>query len=196
MRTNLYKGGLVAAALCIASTLVVASPKARPSRTDSTQSKNGVSAEQATNLLKQIQQDAVAAKNQANELSSISRQPFVADWHSDSGELRLLRTQVNDMDKLYDQLRANQSAVLPWQRKALDTIAPTLANLTGTTETAIVKMNSDEEQEQVYYANLHGLAHDIAIRASQIAQEIKNLEQGAESGSQQSSKTQVHKTNS
>jgi len=180
MRINfLYKGALLAATLCVAPAAFPASPNGSPARVRSVASGNGAYASEASNLLKQIQADAFRAEFHAATLAAISREPFVTEWHEHSSQLRRIRTRVNDMDKLLSQLRANESEVLPWQQKAVDAIAPSLANLSDTTQTAIVSLNGNMEQAQIYYSNMNGLAHDMYNQARQIEQGLGNFENSA-----------------
>ena len=114
MRINiLYKGVLVAAALCVAPAAFAGSPNASPPRVRSVAFGNGAYASEASNQLQQVRAEALRAEFYADELRSITREPFVTEWHEHCSELRRIRTHVNDMDKLLSQLRANESEALP-----------------------------------------------------------------------------------
>jgi hypothetical protein len=180
MRINLlYKGILVAATLCVAPAVFPASPDGSPPDTRSVVSGTGTFGSDASNLLQQIQVDARGVKNDADRLQALTRQPFVVDWHSDAGQLRSIRAQVNHMDKLLSRLRANESEVLPWQQETIDAIEPTLARLTNTTQAAIVSLNGDMEQAQIYYSNMYDFAHDMYNQARQIDKTIVNSRKNA-----------------
>jgi hypothetical protein len=180
MRINLlYKGILIAATLGVAPAGYSASPNGSPSRAHSIASVNGPFRNEATNLLQQIQADARGVKNDADRLQALTRQPFVADWHSDAGQLSSIRARVNDMDKLLSQLRANQSEALSWQQEAVDAIEPTLAELTNTTQTAIASLNGNMEQAQIYYSNMFGLAGDMYRQAKRIDKTIGDFKKTA-----------------
>jgi hypothetical protein len=124
--------------------------------------------------------DARGVKDDADRLQALTRQPFVVDWHSDAGQLRGIRTQVNEMDKLLSRLRANQTEALPWQQEAIDAIEPTLADLTNTAQTAITSLNGNMEQAQIYYSNMFGLAHDMYNQARRIDKTIGNSQKNAQ----------------
>ena len=181
MRINmLYKGILVAATLCVAPAAFPASPNGGRPHMRNVVSGNGNYGNQASNLLQHIKADARQVKNDADQLQALTRQPFLADWHSDAGQLRGIRAQVNDMDKLLSELRANQTEALPWQQEAIDAIEPTLAELTNTTQTAIVSLNGDMEQAQIYYSNMFGLARDMYNQARRIDKTIGNSQKNAQ----------------
>lgn len=181
MRINfLYKGILVAATLCVAPAAFPASPNGNPPRVRSVASGNGTYASDASNLLQQVQADALRAEYYADELRTITREPFVTEWHEHCSELRRIRTHVNDMDKLLSQLRANESEALPWQQKAIEGIAPAAVNLTDTTQTAIVSLNGNMEQAEIYYSNMHGLARDMSNQATLIRHAIGSFEKSAD----------------
>jgi hypothetical protein len=180
MRINmLYKGILVAATLCVAPAAFSAPPDGGLPDTRSAVSGTGTFGSDASNLLHEIQVDARSVKNDADQLQALARQPFVVDWHSDAGQLISIRDQVNHMDELLSNLRAHESEVLPWQQETIDAIEPTLARLTNTTQTAIVSLNGDEEQAQIYYSNMFGLARDMYDQARHIDKTIVNLQKNA-----------------
>ena len=79
------------------------------------------------------------------------------------------------MDKLLSQLRENQAEALPWQQKAIERIALSVADLTNSTQDAIVTL--DNHQAQPFLSNLPGLAADIYNQASQISQTERNFEE-------------------
>jgi hypothetical protein len=81
------------------------------------------------------------------------------------------------MDKLLSQLRENQAEASPWQQKAIERIAPSVVNLTDTTQAAIVSLN--DNQGHPYFSDLAGLASNIYNQASQIARTTGDFEQYA-----------------
>jgi len=180
MQINLlYKGILVAAILSVAPAVFPASPNGSSPRTPSVSSGNGTYGNNASSLLEQIRTDAWGVKNDADRLQALTRQPFLVDWHSDAGQLRSIRAQVNDMGKLLSQLRANESEALPWQQETIEAIEPTLVRLANTTQTAIVSLNGNMEQAQIYYSNMYGFARDMYNQAKQIDKTIVNPRKNA-----------------
>ena len=100
-----------------------------------------------------------------------------SDWESDGDLLERVRDRVNEMDKLLSQLRENQAEASPWQQKAIERIAPSVVNLTDTTQAAIVSLN--DNQGHPYFSDLAGLASNIYNQASQIARTTGDFEQYA-----------------
>jgi hypothetical protein len=131
----------------------------------------------STNLLRQVQSDALSVRNNADQLQARLREGFWSDWQSYANLLERMRTRVNAMDKLLFQLRTNESTALPWQRQAIERIAPTIVNLSDTTEGAIVSLNNNKEH--VYMSNLPGLAGDMYDQAMRIDQAIADFQKYA-----------------
>lgn len=178
MRTNfLYKGALLAVTLCIAPAALPASSSASQPGARTAESSKGAFPINASNLLQQVQSDALSVRNNADQLEARLRAPFENDWESDGDLLERVRDRVNEMDKLLYQLRENQAEASPWQREAIERIAPSVVNLTGTAEAAIVSLS--DNQGHPYFSNLAGLAGDIYDRASQIARTAGDFEQYA-----------------
>jgi predicted negative regulator of RcsB-dependent stress response len=178
MRINfLYKGVLVAATLCVAPAALPASPRASRPGAGTVESSKGAFPIDASNLLQQVQMDALSVRNDADQLKARLRDGFRNDWESDSELLESVRARVNEMDKLLSQLRANRSKALPWQQQAIDRITPTVVNLTDTTEAAIASLN--DNRGHIYSSDLDGLTGDIYNRASQIDRAVANFEEYA-----------------
>jgi hypothetical protein len=178
MRINfLFKGVLVAATLCVAPAALPASPRASRAGVGSAQSSKGAFANSASNLLQQIQTEALRVKSDASQLQAYTREPFESDWQMDGDVLNRASVHVNAMGRLLHQLRVNQGAALPWQQQAIERIAPTVVNLADTTQDAIVTLNNS--RGRIQFSNLEGLADDMYKDASLIGQVIANFEKYA-----------------
>jgi len=169
MQKNSLCGGVVVAAmLFIVPALLPAASSASPAVP---------SKEETSNLLQQLESDALTVKNEADHLRALTRDPFVTDWQDDGDQLIQICSRVNDMDNLLAELRTNQSADLPWQQKAIQSIAPAVVNLTNTTEAAVVSLN--QNQGEVYQSNLYGLSQDFYNQAGLITKTIREVEKSA-----------------
>jgi hypothetical protein len=178
MRINvLYKGVLVAVTLCVAPAALPAAPRAGQPGADRVESGKGAFAINASNLLQEVQIDAFRVRDNAEQLQEQLRIPSQNDWMSDGDLLERVRDRVNEMDKLLSQLRENQAAASPWQQKAIERIAPSVVNLTDTTQAAIVTLN--DNHGRVGLSDLPGLARDISDRASQIVRATGDFERYA-----------------
>lgn len=173
MRVNfLNKGVLWAAILWLAPAAFSASPGASPPRVRAVVTATAPFAVEASSLIQQVKEEALGVKKDAGELSACTRQPFLLDWHADADQLVVIREQVNKMDNQLAELRADQAEALPWQQQAVAAVAPALAELTNTTQTAITGLNADESQAQIYYSNMHGLANDMYTEASHVTRTL------------------------
>jgi hypothetical protein len=177
MRNNLLvKGVLVAAALCVAPAALPASPGAsQPSARATEWSKGGMPIN-ATNLLQQVHIDALRVRDNADKLRLRVGDPSI-NSELEGDLLDRVRDRVNEMVKVLSQLRENQAEAPPRQQKEIERIAPSVVNLTDTTQEAIVSLNNN--QGHPYFSNLAGLAGDIYDRASQIARTTGDFEQYA-----------------
>jgi hypothetical protein len=175
MRINLLsKGVLLAATLCVAPAALPASPRA--SQPGATEPSKGAMPINASNLLRQVQMDALSVQDSADQLRLRVGDPS-SDWESEGDLLERVCDRVNEMDKLLSQLRENQAEASPWQQKAIERIAPSVLNLTDTTQAAMVSLNNN--QGHPYFSNLPGLTRDIYDRASQIARATGDFERYA-----------------
>ena len=178
MRNNcLCKGVLAVAMLCVAPGALPASATASQPGAGTLKSRKGAFASNASSLLQQVQNDAQRVRNNADRLEARLREPFLNDWESDGSLLERMRARVNAMDKLLLQLRTNHSKALPWQQQAIERIAPSVVNLTDTTEAAVVSLN--QNQGEVYQSNVYGLSQDLYNQAGLITKTIRDVEKSA-----------------
>jgi len=179
MRINvLYKGVLVAAMLCVAPAALSAAPRAGQPGADTVESGKGAFAINASDLLRQVQIDAISVRNRVDRLQVRLPDSYENGWEFDGDRLERVRDRVNEMDKLLSQLRENESTALPWQQQAIDRIAPTVVNLSDTTQEAIVSLN--DNHGRIRFSNLKDLAGDMYNDATRIEQAIGNFEKYAD----------------
>jgi hypothetical protein len=179
MRINfLYKGVLLAATLCVAPAALPASPRAGQPGPDTAGSGKGAFPVNASNLLQQVQIDAVSVRNNADQLQARLRDSFGNDWEFDSDLLERMRARVNLMDKLLSQLRARQSEALPWQQQAIERIAPSVVNLSDTTQDAIASL--DDNKGHIYSSDLGVLTDHMYNEARLIDQVIGDFKKYAD----------------
>lgn len=174
---SLCKGVLTAAALCMLPAVLAASPKANRTGVNAAQPGTGAFANDASSLLQEVRVDALRVKDRADRLEALVGEPFLTDWQIDGDQLEQMRARVNNMDNVLFQLRTHESNAKPWQQKAIDRIAPTVVNLTNTTQAAIVSLNNN--QGRIAFSNLEGLARDMYNQASLISKTIGDFEEYA-----------------
>lgn len=177
MRMNFArKGALVAAALCLAPGALLASPKASQLGPQAAVNQ-GASPNDTGLLLLRIQTDALEVENNADQLQSVLRAPFLNDWQMDAEYLEDAGADVNEMNKLFFRLRADERTASPWQQRAIDRIASTAVNLADTTQAAVDTLHNN--QSHVYATDLDALAQDMFKQASLIEQAAGNLQKYA-----------------
>jgi hypothetical protein len=97
--------------------------------------------QKASTLLSKVHTTAYQVADEAYQLRSLNRTPNLVGWQSDAAMLDRMRTHVNDMDQMISRLRQIRGRVLPWQRKAIDQITPSVIELTDYTQNAIDYLN-------------------------------------------------------
>lgn len=175
MRIDLLsKTVLVVAAIWLTPAVLSAYPKAAQPYATAGPSQATFSND-AARMLQRIQTDAFRVRNDAGELQAVTRNPLMSDWREDGGLLDRVRNRVNEMDKLLYRLRVNEPEASARQQKAINRIAPSVVNLTDTTQDAVVSLN--HHQGGVYFSHLDGLASDMYSQASAIDKAMVSLEQ-------------------
>lgn len=179
MRINfLYKGVLVAAALCVAPAVLATSARAgQPAA--STVNSNGAFANDAATSLEKMQTDAIRVKEEADTLQALSREPYVGNslWRDDGDLLNRVRQRVNDMANLLGQLRVNEAEASRREQRTIDRITPAILELADATQAAIVSLN--QNQDQIYFSNLADLSGAMYNEATQVSQVVGNFEKYA-----------------
>jgi len=179
MRINFVgKGALLVATLCVASTALPASPKANQSGSRAVTANKGASPNDTSFLLQQIQSEAIGVQNNAAQLATLLRAPFLNFWQADAEYLENAGADVNKMNKLLLRLRAEEENASPSQQKVIERIASTAVNLADTTQIAVDTLH--DNQSRVFATNLDALAHDMLKQASLIEQAAANLQKYTE----------------
>jgi hypothetical protein len=124
--------------------------------------------QEASRLLKQIQAHANALAGDADVLSiyahgSISR-------HSHAIQVNLVKDRVNAIGKPLNRLQAIRHVAAPWQRQAIDSVAPIAASLAAQTEAAIQHLN--ETGKPLWVPHYTDLLRSISDRSDQVKQTI------------------------
>jgi hypothetical protein len=178
MRINfLYKGVLVASALCLAPAALPASPKANQPGPLASVNEGAFPGDTGL-LLQGIQTDALDVKNNADQLRALLRGGPLNDWQSDGYLLSEIREDVNEMNKQFSQLRTQKAEISLSEQKVIHRTASTAVNLADTTEEALVTLNHN--QSHVYMTDLGGLANDMYNQAGLIEQVVGNLQKYAD----------------
>ncbi|HXJ92495.1 MAG TPA: hypothetical protein VMT20_06395 [Terriglobia bacterium] len=146
MRKHYWNLGLIAAVIGLSSTALFASPR-RPSPTGPPTAASSTSnvPEEASDLLGQMKTDAMQVRKIADTLSSLDREPLENFWEYDVTLLNSARTRVNAMDGTLYELETIRRTSAPLEKQAISRIAPSVVELSDTTQTAIHYLNHNQE---------------------------------------------------
>lgn len=178
MRMNfLCKGVLVAAVLCLVPTALPATPGAnKPARQPAVI--KGYCSSETMLLLDRIQIDALEVQKKADQLRELLRAPELNDWRADAEYLQDASVDVNEMNKLFLQLRTGRTDAPLSEQKVIERIASTGVNLADTTQQALNTLRNNESR--VYATDLDALAQDMFNQAGPIAQTAGRIQKYAE----------------
>ena len=146
MRMHYWNLGLIAAVIGLSSTgLFAASGKLCPTGPPTAASYTWNFPKEASGLLVQMKTDAMQVRNIADKLGGLDREPFENFWQSDAILLQSARTRVNAMDGMLCRLETIRRVSAPWEKQAIGRIAPSVVELSDTTQAAIHYLNHNQE---------------------------------------------------
>ena len=123
---------------------------------------------EASKLLNDIRSAAARLNIQTDALDSYTRGGL--SWESHASRLNKVRDDINEMGRLLRQFDEMRAGTAPWQRQAVDSIAPVAANLATRTEAAIGHLNENRQYlwAPVYIDHLKAMAE----HASQVKKTV------------------------
>ncbi len=176
MQTNLIRKALWAVvSACVAPVLVVACAPPSLKGTPITAAQRDKASQETSRLLELVQREAYKVRKAADQLQSYASEPDLYDWQVDGYVLNQARSRVNAMDAALYRLRALRGNTSPLQQKAIDRIAPTIVDLTDTTQLAITSLNRNEAH--LYTSQLKGYAEDMCNQAKLIGNSVGDYRQ-------------------
>jgi hypothetical protein len=121
---------------------------------------------EASLTLAGIRADALQAEDHAGQLLAFARNTSV-DWQTHGGELEQIREEVNDIGAKLSRLEGMRSAVLPWQREAIERTEVAVREMADNTRQAIgyLKANQGRLWNPVYEhcaANLYNESSSLS----------------------------------
>ena len=96
-------------------------------------------------MLAQMEAQAMQVRSLADTLQSLDREASENFWQYDATVLNQARSHVNDMDGMLCRLQAIRRATDPWERKAIGDIAPSVIELSDSTQDAINYLDERED---------------------------------------------------
>ena len=102
-------------------------------------------AQQASNLLNRLHDNAFKVRDWADQLQAYDRVPTLVSWEMDADALDHMRTHINRMDRILHRLQTMEGSLPQDQRLEINQIAPPMIELTNTTQIAIQFMRNHED---------------------------------------------------
>jgi hypothetical protein len=139
MRTGLWSktlylsfGVLVGSAMLFAGT-----PTTSNGSKPTAESYNSTYSKKASQILKQVQDDAYKVRDSAAQLEAEDREPAEIGWRGEANLLNRLRNQVNRMNAHISQLRALEPMIDSQQQATINRILPQMIVVRDETQSAI-----------------------------------------------------------
>ncbi len=176
MQTNTIRKVLsLAFAASVAIGLLAACPSSSLASTRMTAAAKRRTPLETSHLLKQVQGEAYKVQKEADQLHSYLSEPGLFDPQLDCDLLDEARSRVNTMDLALHQLWAVRSKASSIQQKAINRIAPTLLDLTDTTQLAIKSFNRN--RPHLYTSQLKAYTQDMYMQAKLIGNSVQDFHQ-------------------
>ena len=123
--------------------------------------------EQVTKLLSEAKTMAYQLREDAVLMETFTRQNV--SWQSHSAAIATIRDHVNALGRQEQKLKDAKASAAPWQRTAIDRIAPYLDELTGYISAAIEHINEKQHTLAEYNDYLEANADYATDLANMIA---------------------------
>jgi hypothetical protein len=100
---------------------------------------------EASGLLVQMKTDAMQVRDLADQLQALDLEADLNFWQYDASILQQERSPVNAMDHLLCRLETIRRVTSPQERKAIDRLAPSVIELSDSTQDAIQYLNNHQQ---------------------------------------------------
>jgi hypothetical protein len=146
MKIRFWNAGLLATVIGLASSgLFAASAKLCPTGPVTAASYTWNFPKEASGLLAQMKTDASQVRNIADNLQAVDREGYSNFWQYDATLLQQARGNVNAMDGMLCRLETIRRVSAPWEKQAISHLAPSILELSGTTQVAIDYLNHNHQ---------------------------------------------------
>jgi hypothetical protein len=115
----------------------------------------------------------VSLENSADQLQTLAREGYIANWEGAAILLGDMCDHVNKMNNLVSYLRVHQAEASPLQQEIISRVAPSALELASTTQAAFDALRNNEAA--IYMSDLAGLANDMYKEASRVDQTVGDL---------------------
>ncbi len=126
---------------------------------------------QITQLLKQAKSYATQAESDAAELDSYSGSSL--QWHTHAQQLEKIRSHVNNLGKLHQQMIDMRHEGSPWQQEAIDRIDPLLRQMADQLTATIEHGNENVNRiHMMKYKNYARATHELATQTARLISDV------------------------
>lgn len=121
--------------------------------------------EQFLKLLSDAKTEALALQQDAAELNTFTKSS--ASWQSYANKLAQIKTDVNKVGGIVEELNNLRIIASPWQQIAIDRVTPSLKELVSNTQLTIAQLNNNPSRVHMspytdYVAAHYELASELA----------------------------------
>jgi septal ring factor EnvC (AmiA/AmiB activator) len=126
---------------------------------------------QAKESLKEVEQAAATAADEADQLRQIIYS-VTSSPETHSAQLEALKDEINQMGREISDLEAERESLTPWEQRAIDQTLPLLHDAAANTENAIEYFNNNKTH--LWTEAYRGYADHVWQDSDQIAKSLKN----------------------
>jgi hypothetical protein len=167
------------AALLVAPSLLIGATEQRPTYPPIPAAYMWSFPDEASRLLKQLRTQALQVRDSAGQLQAFNRDDADITWQADASLLITVKANVNDMNATLFRLRGIHQMALPWQQKAISSVAPKVIELTDYVDDAIQNLNEHHTTIHILDKSYAQDADFMYQRANTIASSIGEFEKYA-----------------
>ncbi|HTU45439.1 MAG TPA: hypothetical protein VMF91_10275 [Bryobacteraceae bacterium] len=129
----------------------------------------GTDSEFLTKVLSDVKSESLILQQDAAQLKALTQS--TASWQSSANQLEQIKTHLNNVALLVQELNDFRVVAAPWQQIAIDRINPLLRELAGNTQLTIAKLNDNPGSVHLppykeYVSAHYELASDLASTIS------------------------------
>lgn len=152
MFSNITRKAFIAPALLLAGGALYAAPATPTAQSQApaaiitivTVTPEYPSADEATNLLKQIRTDAAQLSQDGATLATLSRSGISGKTHAIY--LNGVKARINATGQMLSRLEQIKDGAAPWQQEAIDQLTPIAQEVASNTQAAIVQLNGNSQR--------------------------------------------------
>ena len=131
---------------------------------------------EADTLLQDLQNRASQVQQHAATLRSFARSDEVT-WQAHANQLRQVKAEINDMGQKLCRLTSMRRDLAPWQRQAVNRIAPNIRLAADNAEDAINYLNA--HQQSLWEPAYRTYVRNLDREATQVSTTVNHFQQYA-----------------